>query len=729
MSRVLIVSNRLGVSAKRTEEGIRLERSVGGLATGMSSAVEDRQSLWVGWPGLAKESLGEQERREIAASLTEQAAFPVWLTHADLREFYYGFCNDVVWPLFHYFPTYVHYEVKHWEAYERVNRLFLSELLRVAGSEDIFWVHDYHLMLLPRLIRQELPASRIAFFLHIPFPSFEIFRLLPWRREIVEGLLGADLIGFHTYDYVRHFMSSARRLLGVEHSLGQIRLRDRVLRADAFPMGIDYGRYSHALADREVSREAETLRRRVSGKRVILSVDRLDYTKGIVQRLRGFDLFLESSPEFREKVTLILIVSPSRTKVAHYSHLKREVSELVGTINGRYGTIGWQPIQYMYRTFPFRSLTAVYGLADVLLVTPLRDGMNLIVKEYIATRQDHRGVAVLSETAGAASELGEALIVNPNDVEEIAAAIRDALEMPEEEQGERNVVMHERLRRYSVQQWAKDFLQGLEAMAEVQRAAAVRRFSPDIEERLVKEYRQAGRRLFLLDYDGTLVPFRDRPRQAGPDDQLHRLLAQLAGDPANEVVIVSGWDRHVLERWFSGYQLNLVAGQGAWLLRPGEEWHLTGQLNTEWKEIIRPILELHADRTPGTLVEEKEFALIWNYRRADLELAAVRVSELRDTLLDLSANLGLSIQDTHQLLEIRNAGANKAHGVGRWLESDEWGFILAAGDDWTDEAVFEVLPEHAFSVKVGMEMSRAKYFVNSEQALRELLARLCAAGD
>jgi trehalose 6-phosphate synthase/phosphatase len=562
VSRIIVVSNRLPVTVRKSGGEIKLEASIGGLATGMKSAVAGSDSLWVGWPGYAGDSLSSGEREEIASHLAGMKASPVWMSRQDLKDFYHGFCNDVIWPLFHYFPTYVRYDHRLWQAYLRVNSLFADALLSIANEEDEFWIHDYQLMLLPLLIRRALPSSRIGFFLHIPFPSFELFRLLPWRREIIEGILGADLIGLHTYDYVRHFVSAGRRLLGLDHNLGQIRLPDRLPRVDAFPMGIDYDRYAGALKSREARRYADAILRRVTGCRVILSVDRLDYTKGILQRLRGYDAFLEANPGFREKVTMILIVAPSRTSVARYNRLKRAVSELVGTINGRYGTIGWQPVQFIYRAFAFAQLTAVYSISDVLLVTPLRDGMNLIVKEYVATRQDYRGVAVLSEAAGAASELGEALIVNPNNVGEIAAAIRAALEMPEDEQRDRNAVMHRRLRRYTVQQWAKDFLRALDATVEMERAAAMRSFTAEVRRALEAAYRAAARRLFLLNYGGTLVPFADRARRAAPDAELRSLLGKMGGDPANEVVVISGRDRAEMQGWFDGLPVSLTAGNG-----------------------------------------------------------------------------------------------------------------------------------------------------------------------
>ena len=372
--------------------------------------------------------------------------------------YYHGFCNRTIWPLFHYFPLYTTYSEEYWQAYERVNTAFANIVAGIAKPNDIIWVHDYHLMLLPKLLRERLPRATVGFFLHIPFPSFEVFRLLPWREQIMEGLLGADLIGFHTHDYTGHFLDSAHRLLGYEVAMGQLTVDDRVVRADAFPMGINYDQFSGVASDEKAQAEIKRFRKKTRDCKVILSVDRLDYTKGIPQRLEAFSVFLDNNPKFQRKVIFVLLVVPSRTRVEHYVQLKQQVDGLVGEINGKHGAIGWMPIWYLYRPLPFHSLAALYRLADVALVTPLRDGMNLVAKEYVATKTDGKGVLILSETAGAAQELGEALIINANNQEDIAQALAKALEMPEQEQIERNRIMQKRLRHYNVERWANEFI-------------------------------------------------------------------------------------------------------------------------------------------------------------------------------------------------------------------------------------------------------------------------------
>ena len=423
----------MSTSVSRSPDGFEFKQSMGGLATGLKSMHEREGSLWVGWSGLAADDLSAEESQRIAATLKkDHKSVAVDLSSEDLELFYYGFCNRTIWPLFHYFPTITEYENEAWDAYERVNRKFFDRVMEVADEQDYIWVHDYHLMLLPQMLKEALPHSHIGFFLHIPFPSYEIFRLLPWRTELLRGLLGADLVGFHTYDYARHFLSSVRRILAAEHHMAQVRFDNRMIKVDAFPMGIDYEKYSTAAELPEVQKERDRVKQEVTTPKLVLSVDRLDYSKGIPLRLRAFHRFLERYPEYREQVTLMLIVAPSRTEVPQYRELKREIDELTSIINGDFGTIGWNPVWYYFRPSPFHQLSAIYAESDLLLVTPLRDGMNLISKEYLAARSDRLGVVVLSETAGSARELGEALTVNPNNIDEIADAIKEGTRAPRE---------------------------------------------------------------------------------------------------------------------------------------------------------------------------------------------------------------------------------------------------------------------------------------------------------
>ncbi|MFQ5658096.1 MAG: bifunctional alpha,alpha-trehalose-phosphate synthase (UDP-forming)/trehalose-phosphatase [Candidatus Methylomirabilales bacterium] len=728
MERLVLVSNRLPVTVDRKKGELDFYPSVGGLATGLASLYKAQESIWIGWPGLVTEDLHKGEKEAVTERFNEEyRSHPVFLSQEDVASYYEGFSNRTLWPLFTYFPHHTSYDEELWEAYQRVNEHFRDVILNVVSQDDILWIHDYHLMLLPSLIREELPDVRMGFFLHIPFPSFEIFRLLPWREELLRGVLGADLVGFHTYDYVRHFRSSVRKILGAEEALDAVILENRLVRLDAFPMGIDYERFAGAVESPGVQREVRRIRDEVGQRQAILSLDRLDYTKGILERLDAFDLFLEENPEYKQRVTLILGTVPSRIGVEAYASLKKEIDARIGRLNGKYGSIGWVPVWYLYRMLDFSTLVALYHYADVALVTPLRDGMNLIAKEYLATKLDAKGVLILSERAGAEKELGEALVVNPNDPREVAGALREALVMSEEEQRERNEPMQWRLRRYGVLRWAEDFLDRLADAKERQRDFYAKALSHRDRKTLVEAYQESRSRLLLLDYDGTLTSFHLRPGKAVPDEDLAGLLARLSSDPANEVVLVSGRDRPTLEAWFGGERIGLVAEHGAWSRRRGGAWRKAPPARNDWKPEISSILEWFVDRTPGASVEEKEFSLVWHYRRVDPDMAALRARELTDRLRHHVANLGLAALEGNKVVEVRNAGVDKGTAVQKWLQSREWDFVLSVGDDVTDEDVFGRLPDTAHSLKVGMGPTKAARSVAAPEDVRSLLAEFVKA--
>ncbi len=721
---MLIVSNRLPLNIVKRGGKLSFQSSVGGLVTGLGPVHRQKKGLWVGWPGVTLDKFKEEEKEEIYEKLASRNLSPVFLSEEDIESYYHGFCNETIWPLFHYFPEFTVYDKNYWESYVRVNKAFCDVVVEVAEAEDTIWVHDYHLMLLPKLIRKKMPDATIGFFHHIPFPAYEIFHLLPWRKEIVEGLLGADLVGFHTYDYVRYFLGSVRRILGYDHTLGEITLDKRLVRADTFPMGIDYERFAQVERDPKVQKEIETIRKRMGERKIILSIDRLDYTKGIPQRLEAFDTFLTNYPEFRQKVTLVMVAVPSRTEIESYVLLKSQVDELIGRINGTHGIIGWVPVWYLYRSIPFHTLVSLYRIADVALVTPLRDGMNLISKEFIATKTDGKGVLILSEMAGAAKELVEAFIVNPNNKEEIAEALKEALRMPEVEQIRRNRILQRRLQRYDVEKWVEEFIKELENIKDDQKEFKVKILSNNMQKKLIDDYLKSNKRLILLDYDGTLISFAPRPEEARPDNELLEILRALTQESKNEAIIISGRQRETLDLWFSSLNLGLIAEHGVWIKEKRSKWGIIRPVGNDWKGEIRPFLELYADKTPGSFIEEKEYSLVWHYRNADPELSARNLVELKDSLLHVAANFNLNVLEGSKVIEIKNAGIDKGLASSHWLSKGDWDFIMAIGDDWTDEDTFAALPETAYTIKVGLGRSRARFNLYSTGEVRSLLREL-----
>jgi len=733
--RTIIVSNRLPFTVKGASGDLRFIPSVGGLSVGLSSYLEQRADgpektrnyTWVGWPGNIIDPAWTNEIRE--RSLSEFNALPVFLSEENINNYYHGFCNRTVWPLFHYFQVYTKYDEDYWKHYVRVNETFCQTLMEILEPEDILWVHDFHLMLLPGLVRKRMPSATIGFSLHIPFPNFEIYRLLPrkWRKEILEGLLGADLIGFHTNDYKQDFLRCIIRILGRESNMGEIVIGDRIVKTDSFPMGIDYRKYHNGAVSPKTQQESLKIRERLWGAKIILSIDRLDYTKGIANRLEAFQTFLESYPRWIGRVVLIMVVVPSRVEVKHYEQMKNQIESLVGKINGRFGNPEWTPIIYMSRALTFAPLVAMYAASDIALITPLRDGMNLIAKEYLACRADKTGVLVLSEMAGASKELVEAIIINPNNREEIAEALLQALEMPVEEQIQRNLSMQMRLKRYDVVRWASDFLHELQDAKQSRQKHYMKILSPEMRQKLLEQYRVSKRRLLLLDYDGTLVPFKTLPKEAIPDASLLRFLKALAQDPRNEVVIISGRDKDFLENCFSKLPISMIAEHGAWTRMQGEKWQSFGKDAHEWTPKIKPLLQKYVDRVAGSFIEEKDFALVWHYRGADLEPGKLAAQELKDHLLELTANSDVHILQGNKTVEIRPAGINKGTASVQLLPAYVPDFILCIGDDVTDEDMFIALPETAFTIHVGLGGTNARFSVAGTKEARELLKSIAEA--
>jgi trehalose 6-phosphate synthase/phosphatase len=727
--RLVIVSNRLPFNVAIENGSFSFQASAGGLATGITSYLDCRRQaatpvndcLWVGWPGTTVDAaLRKDLTREALASFHSR---PVFLSAAQMEQFYLGFCNATIWPLFHYFPSFAVYQPNFWEQYKRVNQVFCDAVAEVVGPDDLVWVHDYHLMLLPRLLKARRPELSVGFFLHIPFPSFEVFRLLPgdWRRDILEGLLGADLLGFHTYEYAHHFLRCVLRILGYEHHMAQVLAADHVVKVDSFPMGIDFEKFFTAPADPDISREVRELKSTFSEQKIILSVDRLDYSKGILKRLEGYEVFLETSPEYHGKVVLLMVVVPSRVGVRQYNLMKRQLEERVGKINGHFGRIDWTPVVYQYRHVPFSSLVAFYAISDVCIVTPLRDGMNLVAKEYIATRRDGLGVLILSEMAGAAKELPEAIIINPNNGVEIAAALKEALETPLDQQITRNQIMQRRLRRYDVTRWANDFLSALVEVREVQTRIEATLLSPNARSDIMTRYGKSRRRALFLDYDGTLTPLARYPTLARPSDKVLGLLRSLAADSENTVVIISGRDRDTLENWFGAVPVGLVAEHGVWAKRTGQSWQLVKPLVTKWKRQLLPILETYADRLPGAFVEEKENSAAWHYRVADPEQAGFLAAELTDHLNHLIAKTDLQVIQGHKVVELRHAGVNKGSAAWQWMMQPGLDFVLAIGDDTTDEDLFAAMPDWAVTIRVGLAATQARHNLRSSAEVAELL--------
>ncbi|MEJ7643430.1 MAG: bifunctional alpha,alpha-trehalose-phosphate synthase (UDP-forming)/trehalose-phosphatase [Chryseolinea sp.] len=732
--RLILVSNRLPFQLIENEGEITLKQSDGGLVTALKGYFEQesttgkfQQKLWVGSADFPEKTWAKYSQKPSESSFQVDALF---INPKSYNKYYNGFCNATLWPLFHYFPSYVVYDQEFFAEYEKVNQVFADHLLKIIKPGDTVWIHDYQLFLLPQLLRNKIPGATIGFFLHIPFPSYEIFRLLhkPWKDKIIRGILGADLVGFHTHEYVQHFLKTVGMVTGYAHHYRVIEYEDRLIKADLFPLGVDFDKFSGSAQRPEVIEAKEAIIKNFPDKKIIFSVDRLDYTKGITHRLSGFEKFLKLHPEWKEKVVFVLVVVPSRQIVSKYNERRKLIEEQVGSLNGKYSTLSWQPVIYRYSTLSFTDLCALYQAAHVALITPLRDGMNLVAKEYVACSKDH-GVLILSELAGASTEMGEAILVNPLDEREQADAINQALVLPIIDQKQRLMVMRKRLKNYDVLSWVNDFLSQLQEVKDQQKAEQKKFVTSVLKKSLVQTFRQAQRRSLLLDYDGTLVPFARNPREAKPDKDLIKLLGEIGSDGRTDLTIISGRDAAVLEEWFGGMPLNLVAEHGASVKRQGGQWTQGKDIDQSWKPLLRPTLETFVKRCPRSFIEEKNHTLAWHYRNVDPELGFTRSRELLDSLFHLIRNSQLQVIDGNKVIEIRVAGIDKGLAASKIIKGNGSDFILVVGDDRTDEDMFRALAGQAVTIKVGRGHSIAQYSIMHHYEVIRLLHDFVHAYD
>jgi trehalose 6-phosphate synthase/phosphatase len=727
-TRLLVVSNRLPVQAVQESGQWKTAPSAGGLATAMHPILKQAGGLWIGWAGADWSGAEDLERAAQARELLrrEQSAVVVDLSAELIHKYYDGYANQALWPLFHGFAARLQFSGEEWDAYREANRRFCEAVVKEYRERDRIWIHDYHLMLLPEMLREVLPEAAIGFFLHIPFPASDIFSLLPRGEELLNGLLGADFIAFHTHQHLQHFRQAVRREIALESTVDALEVPGRTVRLQALPIGIATEEFLRCREAPDTREHLAHLEQRYYGQKVIAAVDRLDYTKGLPERLRTFRRLLKETPELLGKVVLLQVAVPSRENIASYQALRETVHELVSSINGEFGTAEWTPVVYIHRGIPRPELVALYERAEVAWVGPLRDGMNLVAKEYVACHPDGRGVLVLSTFAGSAAEMGEALLINPYDQERTLLTIRQALTMSASEQGERMRALHERVLRNNVFAWSDQFLESLEAAVQQRRDWAPES-PPDLPvNELQTAYRKAGKRLLLLDYDGTLVPFAARPQDARPSENLRRSLAELAGDEKNCVIAISGRRRVDLENWLGGVpRLGLAPEHGAvWRLPSSSEWQ-GREPDGEWKVSVRPILQHYVDRTPGSLIEEKEFALVWHYRLAEAEFGEWLAGELVALLDGMLAETELRAYRGKKIVEVKPLWANKgafAREVARGYKRG--GLILACGDDRTDEDMFESLPDNAWTVHVGGGTSKARYRLPHSGAVGRLLRHL-----
>lgn len=688
-----------------------MQASSGGLVSAIASIPRENQITWIGAADFKQEHWQQFREQKVQ---TDYLLEPVFLDKKTESLYYNGFSNMLIWPLFHYFPSYAEYDEDSFVAYRQVNRVFADKIRQVATDEHTIWVHDYHLMLVPGFLKSGSKQFKSSFFLHIPFPAYELVKLIPedWRKEILSSLICADVVGLQTSEHASHLKRALSYFLGIETINNTTTFSGHTTTIRDFPISIDFKKFNEAFNEPDISRYRQHIRDRNKGMKMIFSLDRLDYSKGVLNRLDAFELMLKDKPELAEKVVFVMNVIPSRENISKYAERKKLIEENVSRINGVYGNIHWQPIIYQYQHLDFCKLLACYTACDVILVTPLRDGMNLVAKEFVASRQDLRGCLILSEFAGAADELTTALMVNPNDIHLMKNVMVQAMNLPEKEQEKRIIHMQEAIRRNDVTNWTDTFLAEVDASVRQEEMARPNFLSFYEKLEVVEAYRKARKRLILLDYDGTLIPFFKKPEEAVPGDVIKELVAGLAASRKNKVMLISGRDAGTLENWFRNSQIDIAAEHGLLYRQAGGEWQSPSTDNLLWKDEIKVLMDKYVKMIPGSFLEEKQFSLAWHYRAIEnIDEEATRLSFSKEAML-LNRHDDFDILQGNKVIEVKSVLSNKGKFVSRFLKTNDFDFVLAIGDDVTDEDMFNALQEkHHYTIKVGMGPTSARYNV------------------
>ncbi len=709
--RLVVLSNRLPVTVRRSRGSLQVDRSAGGLVAALDPAMRERGGVWIGWPGAR---LDADESLPVPPGPYELQ--PVPLKTNEIRRYYHGFSNGSLWPLFHSLVERTSLDRRDWESYESVNALFAHHAHEQMHDGDLVWVHDYHLTRCPLHLRQLRPEARIAFFLHIPFPPYDVYRILPWYREVIRGFLACDLVGFHSPGYVSNFLDCVERLLGerVDREAGQIEHGDRVVQVSAFPLGIDYEAY-------ESRARAAPPSRRQNYEKVVLGVDRLDYTKGLLERMLAYERLLELYKEHRGEVVFIQVAVPSREQVAEYQQIKRDLDEAVGRINGRFGTSVWTPIRYIHRTVSAERLAALYRDADVGFVTPLRDGMNLVAKEYVASQTADPGVLVLSRLAGAAETMQEAIHVNPYNIDSVAEALHRALSMPADQREVRMRALQRRERRNDLSAWLDSFLE--RAATPEKRIEPVR--ESEFEAMLGGFVKKRPLALFL-DYDGTLAGIAQHPSKAGMTDSMRAALVACAARPDTLVAIVSGRSVDDIRQHvglddviYAGNHGLEIEGPAVAAYRHPDIAHYTDRAE-ELAEKLTGIL------VSGVWVEAKGASLTLHFREADRSMHHQIANEARQMVREA----GFQARDALCAVEARPPiGWDKGHAVLHVLREcfgPGWSELVRTiyvGDDETDEDAFRALSGLGATFRVGPadQPTRARRRLSGVEAVGTLL--------
>lgn len=729
MKHIINVASKLPVSVKPAvpvSSGENDDFHIALKPTALSSAIEsieqEHDVWWIGGVHQMPENFEKQE--DINRFLNQNyKQIPVFLNSRQIKDYYHGFSESSLWPLLHYISIYTNYDEGWFKAYKEINQLFANKIIQHARSGDLVWVHNYHLMLVPEMIKEKRPDLQVGFFFHTPFPSFELFRNHPRREELLKGVLGANLIGFQTFGNLRHFRSAALRVLDIESEMNSIVYHGFETKTGVYPVGINHKNIKSVKQTEEYNTTLKKYREEFAGKKIVLSVQKLNHSQGILKQLQSIETFLKYHPEKAGNTVFVVLTIPSREETYEYEHLTHDVEHSVGHINGLYSTVGHSPVHFIKQSVPFTELCALYQLADVMLLTPIRDGMNVMAKEYISAKESYDGVLILSEFTGASHELFNALMVNPQNTNEVVEAINQALNMTDEEKESMLEPMRKRIKSNDAVFWANSFINDLEKTSlESFDSTAVKRLDKTVSSQF--KDRSLKKALFL-DYDGTLREFEKVPEKAVPGEDLIEILNAFSKRDDLSVHIISGRSQKFLEKHFGKYPFTLVGEHGYFIKKPGQEWTPSlGDFDMSWKEKIKEIFELFTLSTPGSDIEEKNAALVWHYRRSDPEFGSWKANELIGDLTEVISNMPVEIHHGRKIVEVASQYVNKGIAATTLINDIAYDLVLFAGDDKTDETMLKFDKDEIITVKIGEADTSAKYRIATPAHFRKFLKSL-----
>lgn len=730
VKRRVIVSNRLPIHYDTTKKKYVI--STGGLVSSLLGVTWQEPVMWL---GVTADDCNADELSAALKTNSDIKIVPIIVPQKLYDPYYNRFCNGVLWPLLHYETDSVVWDMDSWQKYQEVNRIVAAAIIKYTSpNDDLLWIHDFHLMLTTSYLRAKRKNQGIGFFLHVPFPSYEIFRQLPFRSTILKSLLSCDLIGFHDYSYLMHFAQTVHYVLGIPSNFNRIYTKGRNVNLGVYPVSIPTLTINRAARSKKVREIYGEYKKRFENKKLILGVDRLDYIKGIDLKLDIFNSFLNKYEEYRGRISLLQVVVPSRIDVPAYRQLKETIEGRVGYINGNWGKADYVPVYYIYNSVQFNELLALYQLSDCLLVTSKRDGMNLVALEYVAAQTSARpGQVLLSEFAGAISIMPNAIAINPWHVDKTTDRLYQALKEPAEVVSARNAQMLEYLKNYTGSDWANSFMQDLSKTAQqseklVETINVNTRKPPAVIEKI-----KAGTSRFLfLDFDGTLVPIQSNPGQVSIAEELLHLLAELQKNSGFTVVIVSGRDRKFLWRQFAGRDFILVAEHGAEFYEPQrKKWRsLVISPKDSWLPLALQMMKYYHSRVPGSFIEKKEYSVCWHYRDSPAFYASYQARKLTEELEFCLANFPAVVTSGKKIVETKAIEASKG-AFTIWFSKNYVhatdSVIVAIGDDLTDEELFRALRPTDIPIKVGIEETKAKYRLKEQKEVLTFLKLLTEA--